>query len=153
MADPLSIIAGIVGVAIVAVQSSKALFEIVDDAMQCDEVIRSIARDARTFYAVVFSLNIALKEQNIKDGVSQDDDMVEMIKNLNSPLENCQIVLSKLMVEMQKRLKPNAGGKGVQTILNSVKWALYAKGRIRELQTRLETSKSTLDGALGAVTT
>ena len=153
MADPLSIIASVVGTATAVVQSAKALFELVDDIKGGPQEIKSISQDARAFYAVVFSLNVALKEEKIKDVVGGDEDMVEMIRNLQSPLANCQMVLGELMVKMQKRMKPSPDGKGFQISVNNVKWALYTKSEVRDLQSRLEAAKSTLDGALGAVTT
>ena len=151
MADPLSIFASVLALASAAVQSSKAIFELVDDIREGPEEIRSISRDAHSFYSVVFSLNAALGDARIRETISGDDAMLQMISNLTSPLSNCEAVLARLMIKMQKQLKLGSDGRGDRMRLTSVKWGLFTKSEVRGLQQRLEAAKSTLNGALNGI--
>ena len=153
MADPFSIVAGVLGIANVAVQSSKVFLELVNDIKGGPAEIRSVSRDVHAFYAIVFSLNVTLKEVNIKNVITCDEAMVNMIGNLAGPLENCQVVLGELMVKTQKQLKPRLESKGFRMGTIGLKWCLFTKSEIRGLQLRLEAAKSTLCSALDAVTT
>ena len=90
--DPLSVIASIVSIATVAICSSKALFELVDDVKGGWEEVKIISRDAHAFYSVVFSLQLALEDDDIGAIVCDDAALLQMIGNLQRPLSNCQIV-------------------------------------------------------------
>lgn len=83
--------------------------------------MRCISRDVHAFYSIIFSLNATLKEEDIQKAISGDEAIVGMIKNLTDPLENCQAVLGKLMVKIQKRPVPNFEGKGFRTSSNNLK--------------------------------
>lgn len=150
MADPLSIFASVLAIASTVIQSSKALFELVDDIREGPEEIRSISRDAHSFYSVVFSLNTTLGDARIREIISDDDALLDMISNLKSPLSNCEAVLAKLMIKMQTlRLGPESRGDRMR--LASVKWGLFSKSEVRGLQLRLEAAKSTLNSVLNGI--
>jgi hypothetical protein len=153
MTDPLSIIAGVIGITAAAITSSKAFFELVNDIKGVPEEIRSVSRDVHAFYSIIFSLNVTLKEDDVKYVISGDEAMVEMTRNLAGPLDNCRAVLGELMVKIQKGFKPGSEGKGSRMSSINVKWTLFTKSEIRDLQLRLEATKSTLGSALDAVTT
>jgi Fungal N-terminal domain of STAND proteins len=153
MMDPFSIIAGVIGITSAAIQSSKAFFELVNAIKGCPAEIQAVSRDVHAFYAIVFSLNAILKEVDVKNVISCDEAMVSMITNLANPLENCQMVLGELMIKIQKRLKHRSEGKGFRMSATYVKWSLCTRSEIRDLQRRLEATKSTLCSALDAVTT
>ena len=146
MAEPLSIFSGIVGISAAAIKASKEVFELVDAVRGGPEEIRSISRDLHAFYSVVFSLNVSFKQKDVRDVISSDEAMVEMIGNLIGPLENCQIVLGALMVKIQKC------DKWARMSLTSLKWGLFTKSEVRDLQVRLEATKSTLISALDTIT-
>ncbi|KAL9124896.1 MAG: hypothetical protein Q9217_005824 [Psora testacea] len=109
--DPLSVIAGIAGIATAFLSTSKCLFELLDEVKNSPEEIKSLSRDAHAFYSVIFSLQLALKEQSYWDSISRDPTLTEMVRNLKQPLENCQAVLCQLMVKIQPHLKPEARSK------------------------------------------
>lgn len=148
MADPLSIIAGIAGIATAALQSSKTLFELINDIKGCSEEIKMISRDVHAFYSITYSLNAILKEKVIVDAISDDEVIVEMISNLSDPLSNCQAVLAELTLKIQRN--PNAGSDGKWCRM-SLKWALFTKGEVKTLQSHLEAAKATLSSALDAL--
>ena len=151
MADPLSIIASVVAITAAAIRSSKTLFELVDDIKGGPEEIKSISRDTHSFYSIIFSLNATLEDTSIRDAVSGDDAMLEMIGNLTRPLSNCEAVLVELMVKIQKQLKLGSDGRGNRMSATNVEWGLFTKSEIRGLQLRLEAAKSTLNSALNGI--
>jgi hypothetical protein len=73
-----------------------------------------------------------------------------MIRNLADPLRECRAVLTDLMVKMGKHAK-SSKGKGSGINFGSLKWALFTKGEVRDIQLHLGTTKSTLNSALDAV--
>ena len=151
MADPLSIVASVLAIATAAVQSSKALFELVDDIRGGHEEIKSISKDAHSFHSIIHSFSITLKNASIREIISDDDGMLEMIKDLESPLFNCEEALSELMVKLQKRLKLDTDRRGLSRSIVNVKWGLFTKSEVRRLQLRLEAAKSTLNSAMSAI--
>ena len=56
MADPLSLIAGVISVATVAVQSAKALSKLIDDIKGAPREIQAVAHDIHAFRSIVSSL-------------------------------------------------------------------------------------------------
>lgn len=150
MADPLSITAGVVGIATATIQSAKTLYEILDNTKEGPGEIESVSRDAHAYYSIVFALLATLKENKVRHVVERDEAMIEMIRNLVDPLSHCQALLGELMVQIQKQLKQSTDAQGSRIIFIAVNWILFAKYKIRTLQIRLEASKSTLCSALNA---
>lgn len=153
MADPLSSIASVIGITATVIQLSKAFVELANDIRGGPEEIKSISRDVHAFCSIIFSLNATLKEEDIQKAINGDEAMAKMIQNLTGPLKNCQAVLGELMVKIQKLAVPRLEGTGFRMNSTSVKWGLFNKSELRDLQLRLEAAKSTLGRALEAVTT
>jgi hypothetical protein len=150
MADPFSVIAGVLGILSSVIATSKAVTEIVNDVGEASNEIRCLSNDCHAFFSIVRSLDIVLREQDVQDIVRSDAAILDMISNLVDPLRNCRAVLTDLMVKMRKQAKlPEA--KGSCMGFESLKWALFTKGEVRSIQSRLETTKSTLNSALDAV--
>ena len=82
MADPFSLIAGIMSIATVAVKSSRALLKLVDNIKEAFKETRAIARDVHAFQISVVSLRTALQEEHVQDAVSSDVALSEMIGSL-----------------------------------------------------------------------
>lgn len=153
MADPLSIIAGVAGIATAALQSSKALFELINDIQGCSEEIKAVSRDVHAFYSIKYALNAILKEEAVRDAIGGDQAIIEMIRNLSGPLSNCQAVLGELMLKVQTQLGADSDGKRSRMSSANLKWGMFTKGEVRTLQSRLEATKATLNSALDALTT
>ena len=151
--NPLSIIAGVVSIAAAACSGSQALFELVEDIKSGPEQLHTIARDAHALYAIIGSLQLSLRDKDIPLIISDDADLVQMIENLGPPLSNCHAVLCQLMVKIEARVKPASDGSGFRMSRRDLKWGFYAKTEVKNLTTRLEATKSTLDNALGALNT
>jgi len=150
MADPLSITAGVVGIATATINTAKALCAIINDIKDGPGEIESVSRDAHAFYSIIFGLLATLKEDKVRHVVERDDAMVEMIKSLERPLSLCQALLGELMVQIQKQLKRSTDAQRSRIIFVVVSWTFFTKGKIRALQFRLEASKSTLCSASNA---
>ena len=146
-------IAGVVSIASGACSASQALFKLVDDIKGGPEQVQAISRDAHAFYSVIFSLNLALQDRDIRLMISDDPSLVQMIENLSRPLSNCQAVLGQLMVKIEARVKPTPDGRAFRINRLDFKWGFFAKNEVKELMARLEATKSTLDNALSSVTT
>ncbi|KAL6712744.1 hypothetical protein ACLMJK_009682 [Lecanora helva] len=144
---------GVVGVATAAIQSSKAVFELVDNFKEGSDEIASISKDMRAFPSVITSLNSTLKDESITNVISGDSAITEMVQLLQNPLSNCQIVLGEIMFKIEYLLRLTPHGKGQRTPLANVKWSLSTKTKVRSLLLRLEATKSTLVSALNAINT
>lgn len=86
MADPLSIVAGVIGLSAAVVQSSKALFELVDSIKQGPDEIKAISKDVHAFYPIIISLSATLSDGDIRGVLDGDVAMLEIVKLLNEPL-------------------------------------------------------------------
>jgi hypothetical protein len=148
MAEPLSIFAGVLAIATAAIQSSLFLIEITNSIKSSSKEIQAISRDAQSIYSTISSLHATLKNGNIKAGAIDDDAILEIIKSLTAPLSNCEVVLEELVVGMQKLFKLITKDVGGRTGVLNLKWALYKKNGIKDVQLRLEAAKSTLNTAL-----
>jgi hypothetical protein len=101
MPDPFSAIAGVLGILPSVIGLSKAVTEIVDDGREASNEIRCLSKDIHAFFSIVRSLDIALREQDVKDIVESDAAILDMISNLADPLQNCHAVLTDLRPQSQ----------------------------------------------------
>ena len=102
MADPLSVIAGVVGIATAAIRTSKALFDLVNDSKGAPAEIISISRDVYAFASIVLSVSANLQTDILTGSYGDDGSFVEAIGNIRLPLSNCQAVLEDLIAGLQK---------------------------------------------------
>ena len=152
MADPLSVVAGVISIATVAIQSSKILSMLINDIKEASEEINVVSHDVLAFASLVSSLKLALEETKIKDAISSDGAMIEVIGNLHHPLDNCEAALQALSSKLSNELEYRKGRTFRATAV-SLKWALFAKKEAKDLQSRLGVTKATLSAALNTITT
>ena len=69
----LSIIAGVLGITTVAVESSKKLYELIDAVRSAPDEIRNISRDVHAFYSILFSLQSSLQDPQITVAITEDE--------------------------------------------------------------------------------
>ena len=150
MAETISTIGCVLGILASIVTLSQTATEFVDDARSASSEIRCLSHDVHAFFAVVCPVNIALREEGVKDVVDGDAAMRDMFNNLADQLRHCQLVLTSLQIKMRERL-PRADRR-TSIALTSLKWALYLKTDIANVQLLLERTKSTLNNSLNAVT-
>ncbi|KAK0515444.1 hypothetical protein JMJ35_001478 [Cladonia borealis] len=147
MADPFSSIGSFLGILSSLLTISQAVIEIVDDVRNASHEIRCLSRDIHAFFSLIRSLDISLREQDVRDIVASDEAILYQIHSLEESLRNCRDVLTKLMVKHEEFKK-----KGDCMGFRKLRWAIFTKGEVRSLQLPLEIMKSTLNGALNAVT-
>ncbi|KAL8899208.1 MAG: hypothetical protein Q9207_006311 [Kuettlingeria erythrocarpa] len=151
MADPISIIAGVIGIATVVVQSSKALSKLIDNIKGAPNEIKALARDVHAFRSILSSLKIALEERDVKDAVRADTTLIEMIGNLTHPLKNCDEALQSLVSGIQRGYE-GCKGSTFRKSARSLRRGMFARTEIEDVQSRLEATKSTLNAALESIT-
>ena len=66
MADPVSLVLGVIAFAAQAVQTSKALLELVADIRDAPGSIKAVYNEVYAFHNVVSSLSTALKGQDVQ---------------------------------------------------------------------------------------
>ena len=147
MAEPLSSIGSFLGILSSLLTISQAVIEIVDDVRNASHEIRCLSRDINAFFSLIRSLDISLREQDVRDIVESDEAILYQIHILEESLRNCRDVLTKLMVKHEE-FKKKWGCMGFRNL----RWAIFTKGEVRSLQLPLEIMKSTLNAALNAVT-
>ncbi|KAI4245292.1 MAG: hypothetical protein LQ352_006615, partial [Teloschistes flavicans] len=149
--DPLSIIAGVLGITSVVAQASKNLYELVDGIRSAPSEIKDIARDTHAFYSILFSLESSLKDPKISVVIAEDDSLTALVGNLRDPLAHCSSVLGQMMIKIQSFVRP-VDGERWRMSSNDLKW-YFGKKEVLELAARVEASKATLDTGLNAVGT
>ena len=82
MAEPVSLVLGVLAFPNQAVQSSKALLELVADIRGAPTHIKAISLEVHAFYDVVFSLSMALQGENIRTTISGNRTLMETVGSL-----------------------------------------------------------------------
>ena len=88
MAEPVSAVLGVLAFTIQAVQSSKALFELVADIRGAPAHIKAIYNEVHAFYDVVLSLSIVLQDKGVQTTISGNKTMIETVERLTKPINN-----------------------------------------------------------------
>ena len=147
MADPFSTMGCVLGILSSLSAISQAVKCMVDNVKNASHEIRCLSQDIHAFFSLVHSLDIALREQDVRDIVERDGASLSQIRDLKESLRNCHDVLTKLMVKHEEFEQ-----KGDSMCFRKLRWAMFTKDEFRSLQLPLETMKSTLNAALNAVT-
>lgn len=149
--DPFSVIAGVVGIASVAAQSSKALCDLIDSIRSAPDEIKNISRDTHAFYTIIFSLESSLRDAKVTALIADDEPLTALVGNLKDPLANCTSVLGQLMVKIQSFVRP-LDGERYRMSSNDLKW-WYGRRDVLDLTARVEATKATMNTGLTAVGT
>ena len=151
MADPLSISTGVLAVVTAVMQSSKKLVAITKDIKTGSEEIRAIFREVQSLHQIICLLQAALKAIERERVNIGEDFILEMLPAVMNPLSNCEIVLVEIAKKLQKILKYGSKATGERTGVIGLRWALYVKSDVKDLQIRLEAEKTTLSTALSGI--
>ena len=149
MADPFSVVLGVITISTAALQCSKALYELLDNIREAPEQIIVISRDAHAFYSVVCSLDSALRDEVINSVLENDGSLTTLVGNLEQPIRNCSKTLGQMMAKIQAHVKTSEKN-GLKFSLD-LKWYFTKRG-VKEGMDRLGHDKATLDTALSALT-
>ena len=147
MADPLSAIAGVIGILSSLVTLATPILNIVHNIKRAPGEIQNLSRDISAFFSVVHTLDVALRERDIRDSVENDDTMARQLKTLEESLRSCRDIILDVMSKHE-------GYKGKKDSIGprKLKWAFFGKDEVQNLQLPLERMKLTLNNAMGAMT-
>lgn len=152
MADPVSLVLGVLGFAIQAVQSSKALLELVADIRGAPGNIKAIYKKVYAFYDVVFSLNTVLRDEDVQTTIRSNKTLIETVESLTKPIKNCRAILGQLSVKLERLRSSSLESHGIRSSFVGVKWTLFSKNEMGKLQQTLEAEKLTISVALNFIT-
>ena len=152
MADPVSLVLGVVALTFQAVQSSKALLELVADIRGAPRNIKAIYKEVYAFYNVISSLNTVLKDQDVQTTISGNKTLIETVESLTNPINNCQAILGQLSVKLERLRNSCLESHNGRSGFVSVKWSLFSKNEISKLRQTLEVEKLTVSVASNVIT-
>ena len=152
MADPVSLVLGVLAFTMQAVQSSKALLDLVADIRGAPGNIKAICKEVYAFHDVVFSLDLVMKDQDVQTTISSNKTLTETVANLTKPLNNCKAILGQLSVKLERLRTSYLESHHIRSSIVSVKWSLISKNEISRLQQTLEVEKHTISVALNVIT-
>lgn len=144
MADPLSMIASIAGVATFATATARGLITAISEFREAPEEISHICRDVQGLAAVLQSVQSTCSRANLS---LQDEALVQ---SLAGYLDLCQIT----MTSMEKRLKlfkdKRPRGRSISRLISWANWTFH-KDEIRGLRDRLQEVKASLNLTISAL--
>jgi len=102
MADPLSIVAGVVGVLTACVQVSTALKDFYDASATADTKVRGLLTDVRSFAQVLELMKDTLEQEQIKSLLQATGHIRNHWTNLSISLRDGQNTLVQLQEALEK---------------------------------------------------
>ena len=150
--DPISVFASVIAIATATIQTSSQFYALVNSVKNCSEDIHSISRDVQGLHSIICSLHALVTDAEMRQIISSDDSIVQMIENLQVTLDSRQELLRQLASKLTKSMGSVSSGKQPWLSRANVKWGLYTKTEVKNLQLRLEAVKSTLGTALDSIT-
>ena len=82
MADPFSTVGCVLGILSSLSAISQDVKNIVDNVKRASHAIRCISRGIHAFFSLVHSLDITLREQDVRDIVERDESILSQIRVL-----------------------------------------------------------------------
>lgn len=138
MADPLSVVASIVGIAGAGIQLSTTLYTYAETAFYADKSLQDIARDVSLTSSVLGQLGELLKQDKQAKLCSEN-----ALRTADEAVTGCKAVFAEIDTALQKSLKKSGDGKGAVSKLQRLKWPLV-EPKMKLLQGNLDRLKSTL---------
>ena len=151
MAEPVSLILGVLAFTNQAVQSSKALLELVADIRGAPAHIKAIYNEVHAFYDVILSLSIVLQDEDVQTIISGNRALMETVESLTKPINNCRVIMRQLIVKLERLRNSCLESHDVRSTFVGVKWSLFSKNEISKLQQTLEAEKRTINVSLDTI--
>lgn len=147
--DPLSIIAGVAGIATAALQSSVALHDVLKAIKNAPRDIEKLSDETKDLSSIIESLQSTLKDDDYKQTLCKNHRIINSLEQLKGPLKT----FSAINKEIEKTLKPylKLTDDGRSRKISDWKW-LWAKGGINDLLVDFQHSKQTLNLHMSNVT-
>jgi Fungal N-terminal domain of STAND proteins len=149
--EPLGVAASVVSIVVAALQSTKIFVQATKNIKGAGKEIQTVSRDVDAFGNVIISLIVLLEDPNVKTVIEHRPYIADVVNSLRDPIDGCQRLLTSILVKIPHLGAPSSDGKRRRTKHTNLKWALFLRSDIKELQIRLEAAKSTLLSALSVV--
>ena len=151
--DPFSIISGVASLAAVTVQAIQTFIALIKGIRNAETELKTLLRGVNDFHVLAISLRAILGNAELQRAIQHDRYVVELIETLKLPLQSCQDLIARIIDKINgRRPGRSPGAFGLSRVRGSnLRWALYLKRDMNELQTCLDGAKLTLCTALGAV--
>lgn len=145
MADPLSTIASIAGVAAFATATARGLITVLAEFRDAPEEISHIRRDVQGLAAVLQSIHSTCQRANLS--LQHEDALVQ---SLASYLDLCQTTMTKMEKLLKSFINKRLSGRGISRLISWTSWTVR-KGEIRGLRDRLQEVKASLNLTISAL--
>ena len=145
----VGLIASVVGVTGAALAASKALYDMIDQVRNAPEEILAISRDTHSFHGIITNVQVAITDQFIVSRLETEPQILRAVEALEGPLKNCGTILTQMRSRIKSHLKQSVDG-GLRVSSFDLRW-IFQRKDVMDCRNRLETTKSTLNAALGSV--
>ena len=134
--DGVSAAASVAGVATIAAQLSKSLYEICQDIKEAEKDIRKVADDVELISTVLRDLEVHFQQNKVTGAPIYRRNHVLRVKEI---CDRCELIFEDInnVTGIKERTAPKV------TLLTRLQWC-FRKGRVKLLQANLESLKSTL---------
>ena len=133
MADPLTVVTGILGVASAGLKLATGLYDILDRYEGAQDSIESIASDLN-FFAVVLEDLGGLLNVPASQNVASD----RLLRSIGDIMEKCKLLFKDI-----NRMVFRANGSKRSKISQGIGW-IFREGKVRTVKATLDSLKSTL---------
>ncbi|KAI0098354.1 ankyrin [Daldinia grandis] len=139
MADPLSMIASVIGVAGLAVSTSRALISLIQEMTDAPQEILHIRRDVQNLSVVLGSLQDICAKYDLKsEDIALESSLTECIALCQDSMQSIHILIAPLK------------GSGRRSPIRMVGWVMR-KGEIKALRERLQEGKTSLNITISVI--
>ena len=146
--DPLSIIAGVVGIATAALQSSVALHDVLKAIKNAPRDIEKLSDETKDLSSIIASLQSTLKDDDYQQTLCKNHRIINSLEQLKGPLKTFSAINRKIEETLKPYLKLTDDGRSWKI---SLKW-LWARSGINELLVDFQRSKQTINLYMSNVT-
>jgi hypothetical protein len=139
--DPMSVTASIIGIAAVALHSTKRMMEFIEGIQGAPQAVKALSRDLNALGKILERLNDVLGHPDFQD----NERRMELATLLKDPLDNCILALDDISLALRPYTK-TLGTSG-KSKWRGFTWSFREK-EIATLQRMLMSYKSSLTMAV-----
>jgi hypothetical protein len=139
--DPMSVTASVIGIAAVALHSTKRMMELIDGIQGAPQAVKALSRDLSALEKVLQKLNDVLGHPDFQE----NERRTELATLLQDPLDNCTLALDDISLAIRPYTK--LSGTLGKSKWRGFTWSFREK-EIATLQRMLMSYKSSLTMAV-----
>lgn len=141
MADPLSVAASVVSLAMAALQSVQFLVQTIDGVKGAPDVVKNVSADLRVIQSTL---------QSLLRAVQDDSSQVVLSEQIKDAIENCERACGTFRVQVEHWMKRTTQDK--MFWVDRWKVGLFGLERVKAFRGQLSDCKGTLSVALSTAT-